>query len=199
MKTSFLTVSLALLASLTGCGGAELPPITLAVNGMSAESGGLGVSGGGYRVATGEPVLFYGTLLENGRRDYSYLIIAKGLEPGGGEFEQSWSGISLAESDRLSTQHSLAVDGFPLSAEFVAEVRDGAVAGKSLTVCGEPVPNGEWLFLVDATRPGAKPEAYSSPRPELPLDFELLGGFTLDYVFCDLAVFNSDVKAFLAQ
>ena len=171
---------LATLLLLAGCGGGA--PVTASSAGASSESGGMGVTGGGYRIESGGPTLFYGTLLEQGRRTFTYLVIARAIEPDGWSLEQSWLGTSTASGDALASQHSLTVDGRELQASFRARVADGRAVERELGVNGASFPADQWLLLHDAGGPDQTPRPHAAPMPELPADLEALEPAVQAYV-----------------
>jgi len=164
--------------------------------GQSSESGGVGVTGGGFLVESGRPTLFYGTLLEDGRRTFTYLLLVRGFAPEGWSQEQGVDGSSTASGDELATDSTLRVDDRTLQASFRATVRDGKVGERRLTLGTQAVPQGQWLFLLDLAQPAQGPRPHAAEMPELPVDIEELADSTEAYVD-RLAAQDAQIAAFL--
>jgi hypothetical protein len=161
---------LTLLLLPASCGG-DLP-MASSSTGTQSESDGVGVSGGGYLVATGRPTLLYGTLLEGDRRTFTYLVIARGMAPDDWSVEQDWQGTSTASGDELDSRHSLGVDGRRMEAWFHARVEGGRAVDRELEVCGATLPAEQWLLLYDARRPSQGIRPHEATMPDLPIALE---------------------------
>ncbi len=195
-----LALSLAIVSSSCSSGHVDARASTA---GMSAGSDQFAVSGGGFRVETGQPVLFYGSFVENDRRTYTYLVITRNVNWKASQFAQSNRGTATQIGDLLSTDHTLYVQGTQLVASYSATIAEDRLQDRELKLGGSVVPDGDWLFLHDASDPGAGFAAVEVEMPELPAALEGIEGvdgledFTLKYVD-ELIANNETVRAFLA-
>ena len=173
-------------------------PVAASSGGASSESGGVGVTGGGFRVETDRPTLFYGTLLEGERRTFTYLVIARGMAPDDWSLEQGWEGTSTASGDELDSRHSLSVDGRRMEAWFHARVEGGRAVDRQLEVNGASPPAEQWLLLHDARRPSQGARAHEATMPELPRDLEQLAPAVEAFVE-GLVAQDPEIAAFLEE
>lgn len=189
-----LTLSLALASSSCSSGGVDASLVT---GGISSGAGHFAVSGGGIFVKTGQPVLIYGSVVENDRRAYTYLVITRSVNWKKSRFEETHRGTAISNGDHLSTDHTLRVQDTRLVASYSATVADGRLQDRELKLGASVVPAGEWLFLHDATDPGAGFVPVTVDMPELPAEFEELEAFTLQYAD-ELMATDETVRAFVA-
>jgi len=198
-----LPLALSLATASSSCSSGQVDA-RASTAGMSAGSDQFAISGGGFRVETGQPVLFYGSVLENHRRIYSYLVITRSVNWKASHFAQSHRGTAIHNGDQLSTDHTLYVQGTQLAASYSATIGEGRLQDRELKLGASIIPDGDWLFLHDASDPGAGFAAVEVEMPELPAELEALDGiegledFTLKYVD-ELIANNETVRAFLAE
>ena len=109
---------------------------------MSAEADEYGVSGGGFRVVTGEPATFYGTVKGPGTRRFSYLVIARDMLPAGSE--AVLQGVELASKmtdDQNGQLNPLGVNclrAFPVY---------GNIAWGARTLSGADQLQSQWKYV----------------------------------------------------
>ena len=195
-----LPLALSLTIASSSCSSGQVDA-RASTAGNSAGSDQFAISGGGFRVETGQPVLFYGSAVENDRRTYTYLVIARSVSWEARHFAQSHRGTAMHNGDQLSTDHTLYVQGTQLAASYTANIGEGRLQDRELKLGGSVTPDGDWLFLHDASDPGAGFAAVKVEMPDLPAELEGLDGleaFTLKYVD-ELIANNETVRAFLAE
>jgi hypothetical protein len=156
--------------------------------GNSSRSGSVGVQGGGARFALGEASVLYGSLLENGQRRYSYLVI--GPKVRGGEAHFNSVGSVYCEGDitgsASKTEDECTFGEAKITANFAATVGPkGTFEEQKLTLQGvEFDPGSGWLYLFDASKSGDAPRLHKIDleMPELPESGEGLLAFTMEFV-----------------
>ncbi|MEE2940484.1 MAG: hypothetical protein VX460_08880 [Planctomycetota bacterium] len=164
--------------------------------GQSSISGGLGVSGGGFDLAAGEPSCVYGTVLDGEARRFTYLVITDDLFRDGLFFDHSIDGASAMQGAAVSSDHTLSFKDFTVHAAFEATREGGEIAGGTTSINGAEVEAGQWLFVVDANDPEAALVAVDAQAPELPGSIEELGDATREVVRL-LSSSNDEVRALL--
>lgn len=177
-----LLTALALAAplALAACSG-SLPPFHVTSSGACSESDGLGASGGGFHLATGEPVLFFGTVLEKETRSYTYLVVGRDVLRGDDSFQQSHNVETSADGASLESSCDYLVDGTSFEAEFTASIEKRAIVDRSLKLNGRSIPEGQWLFVYDADDPEKGLVAVEHEMPALPRDMAKIGEFTVQF------------------
>lgn len=166
-------------------------------SGSSSESDGYGVTGGGYHLEPGAPATFFGTWSGPAARRYTYLVVARDLVPGDGRLEQAADGTCSADGATLASDDVLTVNGVSLRAAFRAQVGADGLEGAATTLNGEPVAQGQWLFLFDGDDPSRGLVPVGADMPALPRALAELPAFTNGYVE-ELARSNDAVRSFLA-
>lgn len=164
--------------------------------GDAAGSDSYGVTGGGFRVATGEPTLFYGTSSNATTRRYTYLVIARDLLEGEVFAAQSNSGSASSDGKELKADHTMEVNGETIRAAFAAAVGERGFESMVTTVNGREFTSEQWLFLFDPEGADGGLTPLEAEMPELPMALGELDAFTVSFAE-ELAKSNAEVKAFL--
>lgn len=157
------------------------PAVSTTTSGTFAESGGVGLTGGGHHVATGEPVLVFGSVLEQRDRAYTYLIVAENLGRDDGSFGLSADSSTTVAAGEASSSSEIQVGQATFTASFEARIEGERLVDPVLVLNGETIPAGQWLFRYDALQPERGLVPIDEPMPRLPRDAEELGAFSADF------------------
>ena len=198
-RRSLLPTSLVLLAvACAGC--ADFDPSTWSIQstGCAATSGRFGISGGGVDFAPGEPTLFFGTFTEDGRRAFTYVVIARNFGLDRERSDTTGQTSSDADGATLNMHHEHVVGGRRFEVTYFARVEDDELVDVSLEFGDRVTEEGDWLFLFDGDDASKGVVPMRVDRPEAPADLAELPGFTRELV-SELVRSNESIAAFVAR
>ena len=167
--------------------------------GMSASSGDAAASGGGFRKEAGEPTLFYGTVVGQGTRRYTYLVVGPRLVVGR-DYRSANAGSTSIDGRDLHGSHRGDRRCQPLG-PFPGQTRAGDKRAPGIRARHPQrvmPPDDGWFYLFDWRDPESTPRPIAIEMPELPSDLDDLAGFTEEFV-SQLVRTNEAVGVFVSD
>ncbi len=153
-------------------------------------------SGGAFRAKNGQPAFFYGTIVESGKRRFTYLVISPDPLRSSRSTNVEESGRSSADGQKLESSHSVTIDGQALASRSRATIQGAKLEDVTLELNGKEQPSGSWLFVLRDAPAGATLTPVTLPSPSLPANLDDVAEFTAGFVSTTVRE-NAAVRALL--